>query len=53
MNLLIEGGRLIDPRSNHNAIVDIAVSEGKILAFGPVPEGFKPDTTINAHGCVV
>ena len=53
MNLLIEGGQLIDPRSNHNAIVDIAVSEGKILAFGLVPEGFKPDTTINAHGCVV
>ena len=53
MNLLIQGGRVVDPSSNHNAIADIAVSDGKILAIGQVPAGFKPDSTIDAAGCVV
>ena len=53
MNLLIKGGRVIDPVSGHNAVADVAVSNGKILAIGPVPEGFKPETTVDATGCVV
>ena len=53
MNLLIQGGRVVDPSSKHNAIADIVVSDGKILAIGQVPEDFKPDTTIDASGCVV
>ena len=53
MNLLIQGGRVVDPRSHRNAVADIAVSQGKILAIGQVPQGFKPDTTVDATGCVV
>jgi dihydroorotase len=53
MNLLIQGGRVVDPSSQHDAIADIAVSDGKILAIGQVPAGFKPDTTVDATGCVV
>lgn len=53
MNLLIQGGRVVDPSSKRNAIADIAVSDGKILAIGQVPKDFKPDTTIEASGCVV
>ena len=53
MNLLIQGGRVVDPRSQHNAVADVAVSQGKILAIGPVPQGFKPDTMVDATGCVV
>ena len=53
MNLLIQGGRVVDPSSQHNAIADIAVSDGKILAIGQVPKDFKPDTTVDAAGCVV
>ena len=53
MNLLIQGGRVVEPSSNYNAVADIAVSQGKILAIGQVPQGFKPDTTVDATGCVV
>ena len=53
MNLLIQGGRLVDPSSNHNAMADIAVRDGKILAIGSAPKDFNPDTTIDATGCVV
>ena len=53
MNLLIQGGRVVDPSSQRNAVADIAVSHGKILAIGQVPQGFKPDTTVDATGCVV
>ena len=53
MNLLIQGGRVVDPSSQHDAIGDVAVQDGKILAIGQVPAGFKPDTTVDATGCVV
>ena len=53
MNLLIQGGRVVDPSSHRNAVADITVSQGKILAIGQVPQGFKPDTTVDATGCVV
>lgn len=53
MNLLIQGGRVVDPSSKHDAIADVAVQDGKILAIGQVPPGFKPDTTVDAAGCVV
>ena len=53
MNLLIQGGRVVDPNSSHNAIADIAVSDRKILAIGQIPAGFKPDATVDATGCVV
>ena len=53
MNLLIQGGRVVDPSSQRNAVADIAVSQGKVLAIGQVPQGFKPDTTVDATGCVV
>ncbi|OYT93369.1 MAG: dihydroorotase [Burkholderiales bacterium PBB3] len=53
MNLLIQGGRVVDPSSKHDAIADVALQDGKILAIGQVPPGFKPDTTLDAAGCVV
>ncbi len=53
MNLLIQGGRVVDPGSKHDAVAHVAVSDGKILAIGQVPAGFKPDATVDAAGCVV
>ncbi len=53
MNLLIQGGRVVDPHSRHTAVADVAVSQGQILAIGRIPEDFKPDTTLDATGCVV
>ena len=53
MNILIQGGRVIDPASGYDATADVAVSDGKILATGIIPPGFVADTVINATGCVV
>ena len=53
MNLLIQGGRVVDPSSKYNALADLAVRDGKILAIGNLPTDFKPDTTIDATGCIV
>ena len=53
MTILIQGGRVIDPASGFDAVADVAIANGKILAIGAVPEGFTADTTIDAKGCVV
>ena len=53
MNLLIQGGRVVDPSSKQDAIADVAVQDGKMLAIGQIPTGFKPDTTVDAVGCIV
>lgn len=53
MNILIQGGRVIDPASGYDAVADVAVGKGKILATGSLPQGFVADTVIDATGCVV
>jgi dihydroorotase len=53
MNILIQGGRVIDPASGFDAVADVAVADGKILAIGAVPVGFTPDQTIPAQACIV
>jgi dihydroorotase len=34
-DLLLRGGRVIDPEQNHDAIADIAFTDGKVSAIGP------------------
>lgn len=53
MNILIQGGHVIDPASQLDTVADIAVADGKILAIGSVPATFTPEQTINASGCLV
>ena len=53
MKLLIQGGRLIDPASNRDAIGDVAIAAGRIIALGQVSADFHPDRTIDARGLVV
>ena len=53
MNILILGGRVIDPASRFDAVADVAIADGKILAIGALPEGFVPEQTIDAKGCIV
>ena len=53
MNLLIQGGRVLDPASGTDRVADLAIAEGRILAIGDAPAGFVPDQTIAAHGYVV
>ncbi len=53
MQILIQGGRVIDPASGTDTVADVAISSGRILAIGTPPAGFAPQTTINAQGCIV
>jgi dihydroorotase len=53
MNILIKGGRVIDPATQLDTVADVAIADGKILAIGAIPDGFVPDTTLQAAGCVV
>lgn len=53
MKILIKGGRVIDPATQLDTVADVAIAGGKILAIGAIPDGFAPDTTLPADGCVV
>ena len=43
MNLLIQGGRVVDPFSGTDRVADVAIADGSILAIGEAPAGFVPD----------
>jgi dihydroorotase len=49
----IKGGRLIDPRSGVDAMKDVFIAAGKIVAIGAPPNGFAPNRVIDAAGLVV
>ena len=53
MNILIQGGRVINPASGLDTQADIAIANGRIAAIGDLPRDFAPDTTLPAHGRLV
>ncbi|MBR9885641.1 MAG: dihydroorotase [Oceanospirillales bacterium] len=53
MNILIQGGRVIDPAQQLDQVCDLYISGEQILAIGERPEGFEVDETIDATGKVV
>jgi len=53
MKLSILGGRVIDPAQQLDQIIDVHIQEGKILALGDCPAGFKAEQVINAEGLIV
>ena len=53
MNILIKGGRVIDPASGFDQLCDVALADGCIAAIGSVNAGFLPDKVIDASGCIV
>ncbi|HZE11386.1 MAG TPA: dihydroorotase [Burkholderiales bacterium] len=52
-NVHIKGGRLIDPKNHVDGKQDVFVSEGKIVALGKAPSGFRAERTIDASNLVV
>ena len=50
---LIRGGRVIDPANNIDAMQDLYIANGKVVALGQAPEGFTPDTIIDASNHIV
>ncbi len=53
MNISIKNGRLIDPRSGVDAVQDIFIAGGRVVALGAAPAGFRADREIEARGLVV
>jgi dihydroorotase len=53
MKIHIKGGRLIDPRNNIDAVRDLYVAAGKIVAVGAAPAGFSANRTIDATDRIV
>jgi len=53
MNILIRGGRTIDPGSGLDAVRDVYVAEGRVAALGRRPDGFAIERAIDATGMVV
>ena len=53
MNILIKGGRVIDPASGFDEKTDVALSNGSVLAIKNIASDFQPDHTIDASGCIV
>lgn len=53
MKVLIHGGRVIDPASGFDAICDIALAAGRVIAIQNIAKDFAPNRTINATGCLV
>lgn len=53
MKTLIHGGRVIDPASGFDEKADLALVDNALVAIKNVAPDFKPDTTIDASGCIV
>ncbi|MBS1129215.1 MAG: dihydroorotase [Proteobacteria bacterium] len=53
MNIVIENGRVIDPKNGVDRRASLYVADGKVAGIGQVPAGFVADRSIDAAGCVV
>ncbi|MSQ51904.1 MAG: dihydroorotase [Betaproteobacteria bacterium] len=53
MHITIKNGHLVDPRNNVDADTDLFISEGKVVALGKAPPGFRAEQAIDAKGMVV
>jgi dihydroorotase len=52
-NIIIRGGRIVDPANAVDATLDIYIENGTISATGDKPAGFSADKVIEAAGCIV
>ena len=53
MKLLIKNGRVMDPASGLDAVVDVNIAAGRIVSLSEIADDFVPDKTIDATGCIV
>lgn len=53
MNIQIKNGRLIDPKNSIDALQDIFIAAGRVLAVGKAPSGFVAEKMIDASGLIV
>lgn len=53
MKILVRGARVLDPASGLDAVADVAVAAGRIVAIGVVAEDFSPTKLIEASGHIL
>ena len=53
MKLHIKNGRVIDPASGNDALQDVFIAAGKIVALGQAPADFAANKVIDASGLIV
>jgi len=53
MNIVIENGRVIDPKNGVDRKTSLFVADGRVTGLGEAPAGFVADKSIDAAGCVV
>jgi len=53
MNIVIENGRVIDPKHGVDRNVSLYLADGKVAAIGEAPAGFVAEQRIDATDCVV
>ncbi|MBL0012076.1 MAG: dihydroorotase [Nitrosomonas sp.] len=53
MKIHIKNGRLIDPKQCIDAVQDIFIAKGKIIAIGAAPDEFQPSRIIDAESLIV
>ncbi|WP_369685982.1 dihydroorotase [Balneatrix alpica] len=53
MNIVIRGGRVMDPASQLDSVTDLYISNGKIAALGEAPAGFVEELSLDASGLIV
>ncbi|MFZ6872524.1 dihydroorotase [Undibacterium sp. Di27W] len=53
MKIHIKNGRVIDPASANDAVQDVFIAAGKIIALGQAPTDFVANKTIDATGLIV
>ncbi|KAA0212226.1 MAG: dihydroorotase, partial [Burkholderiales bacterium] len=53
MRLSILGGRLVDPATATDRCADLHLADGRIVAIGTPPQGFRAERTLDAAGLVV
>jgi dihydroorotase len=52
-DLLLRGGRLIDPANDRNGIADVAIRSGRVIAIGTAAQELAPQRTIDVSGAIV
>jgi dihydroorotase len=52
-NVLIRGGRVIDPASGFDEKADVALADGAVIAIKNIADDFQPEQVIDAQGCWV
>ncbi|MGE0082174.1 MAG: dihydroorotase [Thiohalomonadaceae bacterium] len=53
MNILIQGGRVIDPANGVDTQADVYISGGRVAAVGEAPADFRAERVVDARGRIV